>query len=134
MTMHYIDARKLADDKSALARASLEEINAACDALQVLQRSYSWPIAQDDARWTRLLAAKHQAIAKTRASDMTGLSNVIRFLEGFAGGGSEKLIVAAKKADELLHKNLDAWEDEEDSVQEEHEDMITELRTFLGRE
>lgn len=62
--MHYIDARKLADDKAALAGASLDEIKAACDALQLLQSRYSWPIAQDDKRWTRLLAAKRTAIAK----------------------------------------------------------------------
>ncbi|MCO5730111.1 hypothetical protein [Rhizobium sp. SSA_523] len=32
---------------------------------------------------------------------------------------------------DLLHRNLAAWEDEEESVQEEHEDLITDLRNFL---
>jgi hypothetical protein len=66
--MHYIDARNLADDKAALAAASLEDIKAACDSLQALQNRYSWPIAQDDMRWTRLLAAKKAAIAKAEGA------------------------------------------------------------------
>lgn len=32
---------------------------------------------------------------------------------------------------DLLHRNLAAWDDEEDSVKEEHADLITELRSFL---
>lgn len=32
---------------------------------------------------------------------------------------------------DLLRRNLNAWEDEEDSVQEEHEEMIVDLRKFL---
>ncbi len=66
--MHYIDARKLADDRLALANASLEEITAACDALQALQSRYSWPISQDEPRWTRLLGAKRAAINKAEGS------------------------------------------------------------------
>ncbi len=58
--MHYIDARRLADDKEALAAASLGQVQEACDALQELQSRYAWPIPQDDPRWTRLLAAKRR--------------------------------------------------------------------------
>lgn len=32
---------------------------------------------------------------------------------------------------DLLVRNLAAWEDEEESVKEEHEELITELRNFL---
>lgn len=39
-----------------------------------------------------------------------------------------------RKMLDLLHRNLDKWEDEEESVQEEHAELIAELRTFLGRE
>lgn len=38
---------------------------------------------------------------------------------------------ATIKAFDLLHRNLAAWEDEEESVQEEHHELIKELRTFL---
>lgn len=31
----------------------------------------------------------------------------------------------------LLHRNLEAWDNEEDSVKEEHEDLITMTRNFL---
>ena len=69
---------------------------------------------------------------------MPGLSRVVAFLEGFEGDetqeGIPELIAAAKKADDLLYDNLAKWEDEEDSVQEEHEELITELRDFLEAE
>ena len=32
---------------------------------------------------------------------------------------------------DLIHKSLSAWEDEEDSVQEEHADLIEELKSFV---
>lgn len=44
-------------------------------------------------------------------------------------------VEAAKAAFEnmrdLLHRNLEAWDGEEDSVKEEHADLIAELRQFL---
>lgn len=41
------------------------------------------------------------------------------------------IIAAAPSMVDLLYRNLSAWEDEEASVQEEHDDLITELREFL---
>lgn len=38
---------------------------------------------------------------------------------------------ATIKAFDLLHRNLEAWDGEEDSVKEEHADLIAELRQFL---
>lgn len=71
-------------------------------------------------------------------NEMTSMTKVISFLEGFEGDelqeGVAKLIAAANKADELLHRNLDQWEDEEESVQDEHHELITDLRKYLGRE
>lgn len=64
-----------------------------------------------------------------------GLTSVISFIEGFEGDevqeGIPELLATARKADELLHRNLDQWESEEESVQEEHHELIKELRSFL---
>lgn len=72
------------------------------------------------------------------ALDGKGLSRVIGFIEGFEGDelqeGIPELLEAARRADELLHRNLDQWEDEEESVQEEHHELISDLRKYLGRE
>lgn len=35
---------------------------------------------------------------------------------------------------DLLHRNLEAWDGEEDSVKEEHADLISDLRLFLTGE
>lgn len=85
-----------------------------------------------------------QMLTKTDANDalsaiepakMPGLSRVIGFLEGFEGDelqeGIAELIATAKKADELLVDNLTAWEGEEDTVKDEHEDLIVDLRKFV---
>lgn len=67
---------------------------------------------------------------------MTGLQKVISFLEGFEGDevqqGIPELLASARKANDLLHDNLAKWEDEEDSVKEEHAELIADLRKFLG--
>ncbi|MDA5627810.1 MULTISPECIES: hypothetical protein [Agrobacterium] len=83
--------------------------------------------------------AKHlvtvEDFAATPEMHSDGLSRVISFLEGFEGDetqeGIPELLAAAHKADSLLHRNLNAWEDEEDTVQEEHHELIDELRNFL---
>ena len=68
---------------------------------------------------------------------VAGLSSVISFIEGFEGDevqeGIPELLATVRKADSLLHRNLNAWEDEEESVQEEHHELISELRNFLER-
>lgn len=67
-----------------------------------------------------------------------GLTKVIGFIEGFEGDdlqeGVPALLETARKADFLLHRNLNAWEDEEESVQEEHNELISDLRKYLGRD
>ncbi len=34
---------------------------------------------------------------------------------------------------DMLQRNLSAWQNEEDSVQEEHEELITDLEDLLNR-
>lgn len=66
---------------------------------------------------------------------MATLLNVIDFLSGFSDDemqtGVADLIAAAQRAEELLINNLSAWQDEEDSVQEEHLSLIEETANFL---
>ena len=68
-------------------------------------------------------------------NNMTNMMKVISFLAGFERDETQEgiavLIAAAKKADELLHRNLNAWEGEEDSVQTQHEGLIEDLRKFV---
>ena len=45
-----------------------------------------------------------------------------------------KLLASMPAMLDLLHRNLNKWEDEEESVQEEHHELITDLRKYLGRE
>lgn len=70
------------------------------------------------------------------------LSKAESFISGFEGDdlqeGIPELLAAmrtaakcAETATDLLHRNLDAWDGEEDSVKEEHEELITDLRNFL---
>lgn len=68
-----------------------------------------------------MLAGIRGAIAKAEGRD------TVTITKPQAMGKSEAML-------DLLHRNLDAWEDEEESAQEEHEELITDLREFLGRE
>lgn len=63
--MHYIEARKLADDVKAVAAADLDTVEAAWKALCGVQHGYSWPIAQDDMRLTRLYRRRKDIQAAT---------------------------------------------------------------------
>lgn len=87
-----------------------------------------------------------QMLTKTDANDalsaieppaptMTDLKRAASFIEGFIGDefqeGVEPMHRAVNAAVNLLHENLDAWEGEEDSVKDEHEDLINNLRLFL---
>lgn len=63
------------------------------------------------------------------------LINVIDFLSGFRDDetqtGIPDLILAAEKAESLLIRNLTAWQDEEDTVQNEHRVLMQDTANFL---
>lgn len=48
-----------------------------------------------------------------------------------ADAAKQRLAIAAPDMLDLLHRNFDAWDNEEDSVKEEHSELIAELSAFL---
>ncbi|MEN5275792.1 hypothetical protein ABE527_02465 [Brucella sp. TWI432] len=63
------------------------------------------------------------------------MEKIIAFLEGFKDDEMQEGILenirTVNDALNLLRRNLDAWENEEVTVQEEHEDLIQDLKDFL---
>lgn len=68
--------------------------------------------------------------------DCAGIARPLTvFVRDQATGEETKMeVLDHTPAFDLLERCLDAWEDEEDSVQEEHAELIADLRKFLGRE
>lgn len=64
------------------------------------------------------------------AKEIVGRIGGIAEEPGTVASLSELFIKAPAMLD-LLQRNLNAWEDEEDSVREEHQELIKELRSFI---
>lgn len=66
---------------------------------------------------------------------LAGVTQASSFLDGFDDDPLQEGIPTMKAgiegAIDLLHRNLAAWDDEEASVKEEHEELINDLRIFL---
>lgn len=58
-------------------------------------------------------------------------SDPIEQLPKFSWDGVDIGKSAYERATDLLSESLDAWEDEEESVMEEHEDLIADLNAFF---
>lgn len=92
------------------------------------------------------MIAKPRPMADAKPADPAGaLAKVESFIEGFEDddlqegipellAGLRAAMKRQERAEFLLAESLDAWEGEEESVQEEHEDLIADLKAFVEGE